>query len=208
MVNVTHKRCAHPDCKKIPSFSYEGQVNGLYCAEHRLENMVRVKSKKCAYPKCRKEPSFNYEEQVSGLYCANHCLENMVNVRHKRCTYLECKKQPNFNYDGDYWLTYYFPEQYCWNKNAEGGKLEKLCKVNLVKHGNTAIVEAPTDLKKYLDKLVNVSGSFVPVLPPIGPGKEYRQFCITKPKRVCSDSKGPGVWYFSPLKLQSIKLAH
>jgi hypothetical protein len=112
------------------------------------------------------------------------------------------------NYDGDYWLTYYLPEQYCWNKNAEGGKLEKVCKVNLVKHGNTAIVEAPTDLKKYLDKLVNVSGSFVPVLPPIGPGKEYRQFCITKPKRVCSDSKGPGVWYFSPLKLQSIKLAH
>ncbi len=110
------------------------------------------------------------------------------------------------NYDGDFWLTYYQKEQYCWNKNDKNGNLEKVCKINLVKKGNTAIVEAPSDLKKYLDKPVRVSGDFVPVIPPIIPGKNHRQFCITKPKMVCSDSKGPGTWYFSPIKLDNIKL--
>lgn len=110
------------------------------------------------------------------------------------------------NYDGDFWLTYYKKDQYCWDKNDQDGKLTKVCKVNLVKSGNTVIVESSTDLKKYLDKSVRVSGSFVPVIPPIRPGKDYREFCITKPKRQCSDSKGPGTWYYSPLKIQTIKL--
>jgi hypothetical protein len=112
------------------------------------------------------------------------------------------------NYDGDYWLTYYIPEEYCWNKNDKNGNLTKVCKTNLLKHGNTAIVDAPSDLKKYLDKPVLVKGSFVPVIPPIQSGKNYRQFCITKPKKVCSDSKGPGIWYFSPLKIKSVKLIY
>ncbi len=112
------------------------------------------------------------------------------------------------NYDGDYWLTYYINKPICWQKNNPGGQLEKVCKDNLAKKGNTAIIEAPTDLKPYLDKPVKVQGSFVPVLPPIYPDNPYREFCVSKPKRSCRKSKGPGTWYFSPLKLKSVQFVN
>lgn len=109
------------------------------------------------------------------------------------------------NYDGDYWLTYYVQEQYCINQNTKKGTLEKVCKINLVKKGNTAIVESPVELKKYLDKPVQIQGSFVKIMPPVPPENIYRQFCITKPTKSCVSSKGPGTWYFSPLKITSIQ---
>lgn len=109
------------------------------------------------------------------------------------------------NYDGDYWLTYYVKKQTCWNGPDEVTKnIIKKCRMDLEKKGNTAIIEAPEDLQKYLDKPVRVDGEFVPVLGMIeGAQKEYRQFCTIKPKK-CTAGKGNGIWYYSPLKLRSI----
>lgn len=88
------------------------------------------------------------------------------------------------NYDGDYWLTYY-------TKNTDG---------EWEKNGNTAITQTPVDLKSYLEVPVRVTGSFVPTLGPMS-GSEKR-ICI---RNSCEQSKGPGVWHASPLRLTSIE---
>ena len=38
--NVKNKKsglCVENDCKKIPSFNYETETKGLYCAEHKKQ---------------------------------------------------------------------------------------------------------------------------------------------------------------------------
>ena len=37
--------CIHLDCKKQPTFNYENKKIPLYCAIHKLANMVDVKVK-------------------------------------------------------------------------------------------------------------------------------------------------------------------
>lgn len=102
------------------------------------------------------------------------------------------------NYDGDYWLTYYTVEKDCNQKM-------NICLEKLIKTGNTSITESPVDLTPYLDKPVTIKGSFVKIHGAlIG---NMKTFClITNGKKDCKESKGPGIWYASPLKITSIKI--
>jgi hypothetical protein len=87
------------------------------------------------------------------------------------------------NYDGDYWLTYY-----------EAGQ----------KKGNTSITESPEDLKRFIDKSVRIVGEFVPIRGQIS--GDQKKFCIIDAnKKTCHTSTGPGTWYASPLKINSIE---
>jgi hypothetical protein len=105
------------------------------------------------------------------------------------------------NYDGDYWLTYYVVKTNCSNQQTAEGK-EKKCSEELIKRGNTSITNSPVDLKPYLDNVpVQIEGTFVPIISPIyGTNKK---FCLLKDCRI---SNGPGTWYASPIKIESISI--
>jgi hypothetical protein len=83
-------------CDKIPVFNYENKKNGIYCNEHKLENMVDVISKKCL--KCNKHAIYNFKGEYA-IYCNEHKLENMINVKIKTC--IDCDKVPSFNLIGN-----------------------------------------------------------------------------------------------------------
>ena len=51
--------CNFFNCKKIASYNVEGEINALYCREHKSTNMINVKSKICIYPNCKIQSSFN-----------------------------------------------------------------------------------------------------------------------------------------------------
>lgn len=92
----------------------------------------------------------------------------------------DTKAEYVINYDGDYWVTYY---------------------VDRVKKGNTSITSSPVPLEQFRDKRVVVSGKFKPTIGPINPGD--KKLCI---RDKCEASKGNGIWYASPLEIESIRI--
>ena len=100
MINVKDKTCMHPDCKKLPTFNFEGQTKGMYCSEHKEPNMINVKHEICMHPDCKKLSIFNFEGQYKGIYCSEHKEPNMINVKDKTCSHPDCKKIPTFNFEG------------------------------------------------------------------------------------------------------------
>ena len=84
MINVVNSRCL--DCESLsPSFNYEGQKKGLYCATHKKNGMIDVKNPRCLDCELL-SPSFNYEGQKKGLYCATHKKDgkNKFNIKMKK----------------------------------------------------------------------------------------------------------------------------
>jgi len=59
--------CNFKDCKILPSFNYENEKNGLYCAKHKLENMIDIKNKTCKTNLCFTQVSDKYNGYC--LYC-------------------------------------------------------------------------------------------------------------------------------------------
>ncbi len=72
MVNVTRPYCIEDGCETYPTFNYKGKNKGLYCVEHKKENMVDVIHRKCAEEGCDILPVFNYKGEKKGLYCVEH----------------------------------------------------------------------------------------------------------------------------------------
>ena len=101
MIDIKNKRCIYEDCKKQPQYNTEGETRGLYCAEHRKDNMVNIKSKRCNYEGCKKHPYYNIKGEKRALYCSDHREDNMINVKSKTCIYEGCKKQPSYNIEGE-----------------------------------------------------------------------------------------------------------
>ena len=93
--------CKNPDCTKSASFNYEGEIKGIYCKIHALENMINVKDKRCKEDGCNTIPSYNYEGETKAIYCKIHALENMIDVKHKRCQQIGCNTIPTYNYEGE-----------------------------------------------------------------------------------------------------------
>jgi hypothetical protein len=100
MVDVTHKKCLHEGCTKLPIYNEEGQKKGLYCFEHKKEGMVDVVNKKCLHEGCTKQPKYNEEGQKTGLYCSTHKKEGMVDVVNKTCKSDWCSTYVQEKYDG------------------------------------------------------------------------------------------------------------
>ena len=92
--------CCEDGCNKRPYFNEEGQTTGLYCGDHKKENMINVLDKRCCEDGCNKHPYFNEEGQTTGLYCGVHKKDNMINVVSKRCCEDGCNKHPAFNEEG------------------------------------------------------------------------------------------------------------
>jgi hypothetical protein len=97
MIDVKNKRCQHENCNKLPNFNTPTETTGLFCFEHKKENMINVLSKRCQHQNCNKHPLFNLPKETTGLFCFEHKKENMINVKDKRCQHKNCNKIPNFN---------------------------------------------------------------------------------------------------------------
>jgi hypothetical protein len=52
--------CKFDSCKTRPIYNYENETTALYCAKHKLDNMINIKSKRCIYNGCSLIPSYNY----------------------------------------------------------------------------------------------------------------------------------------------------
>jgi len=87
-------KCIEPNCTKIPNFNISTETKGIYCADHKKENMIDVKHSKCIEPNCTKRPNFNIPTEIKGIYCAKHKKENMIDIKHSRCIEPNCTKQP------------------------------------------------------------------------------------------------------------------
>ena len=84
MINVNSKRCIENNCSKQPNFNYLSEKTGLYCSEHKKENMINVITKRCIEINCNKHPCCNYPSEKNALYCSEHKNEHMIDVNCKR----------------------------------------------------------------------------------------------------------------------------
>lgn len=91
--------CKYPDCNKIAVFNTINNKKGMYCATHKLENMVNVRAHTCIYEGCRKQPIHNFYGEKGSIYCAEHKLNGMVDTRHTKCKFNSCLVRPNYNYE-------------------------------------------------------------------------------------------------------------
>jgi hypothetical protein len=101
MVDVVHKKCNFPKCKKQCNFGYEETGIAQRCGKHR-EDMVDVIHKKCNHPDgCVIQCVFGYELDGIVQRCGEH-REDMVDVRSTICNHESgCKIHPCFGYEED-----------------------------------------------------------------------------------------------------------
>lgn len=85
MLDVRNKRCTAPGCTKLsPCFNVEGQTRGIFCADHKLDNMVDVFHARCQADGCKARAHFG----LPGLAltrCTKHALAGMLRNSRKRC---------------------------------------------------------------------------------------------------------------------------
>jgi hypothetical protein len=84
----------------IPVYNYYGQSKAIYCAQHKLPNMINIISKRCIYEGCMIIPNYNYDGQTKSLYCAQHKLDNMIDIKNKKCKNSWCYTQATYKYEG------------------------------------------------------------------------------------------------------------
>ena len=127
MVNITCKKCLHPDCKKQPNYNYENETKASYCAKHKLTGMVNITCKKCLHPDCKVIPVYNYENKTTASYCAKHKLSGMIDITNKTCLHPDCKVRPNYNYENE------TKASYCYTHKLTGmvNIISKICKNHL-----------------------------------------------------------------------------
>jgi len=90
MIDVLNKTCIYENCITIPNFNLPNEKIAIYCAKHKLKDMINVKSRTCIHPNCKTRPNFNVISEKLGLYCDEHKNHNMVNVKSQRCLTENC----------------------------------------------------------------------------------------------------------------------
>jgi hypothetical protein len=86
-------------CDVRASYNYEGNWNkGLYCASHKLANMVDVVSSRCK--ECNLQPCFNFQGEKLPMYCQTHAKLKMVNVKQPTCNETKCPYQAMYGFAG------------------------------------------------------------------------------------------------------------
>jgi hypothetical protein len=105
MIYVLKARCKFPGCTRIPHFNVPGSTVGLYCGEHRVEEMVNLNHRRChggpLGQVCMTRPKFNYPNQAGrGVCCAAHKEDGMVDVISDRCADPLCQKRAAYGWNG------------------------------------------------------------------------------------------------------------
>jgi hypothetical protein len=127
MVDVKHDLCLYENCEIRASYNYKGSKKGLYCSEHRLDNMFNVVSSRCIHENCDVIPTYNKKGEKKGLYCFEHKLDGMVDVKHDLCLYENCEIRPLYNYEGEKRGLYCFQHK----KESMLDVVSKMCKTHL-----------------------------------------------------------------------------
>ena len=52
MIDIKSKRCIFDNCNIRPSYNYENEKQAIYCAKHKLDNMIDIKNNKCKTELC------------------------------------------------------------------------------------------------------------------------------------------------------------
>ena len=98
---VKSRSCKSEGCNKQPIYNVKGQKKGLYCLQHKTEEMVNVISKMCIHEGCNTIPNYNVEGETKALYCSEHKTEGMVDVKNKSCIHEGCNTIPIYNVEGE-----------------------------------------------------------------------------------------------------------
>ena len=93
------KYCAYFECKKQPTFAFEGD-KPLFCGTHRQKGMIYIHTKRCHDDECTKVASFAFQGQKP-TSCVSHRVDGMINVVLKCCQHTQCIKRPNFAFEGN-----------------------------------------------------------------------------------------------------------
>lgn len=109
MINVCNKKCKFSGCGIIPIFNFKNEKSGIYCYNHKLNDMVDVCNKTCKINNCLARAIYNFPGN-SPEFCYIHKLENMVNIHSKTCK--KCNKFPCFNYEN-------MKAEYCYDHKLE-----------------------------------------------------------------------------------------
>jgi hypothetical protein len=127
--NVCEKvktKCADKMCINYPVYNYKGNVKGLYCYLHKLEEMINVVVRCCNFEgTCTNRARFNFYG-MSPILCGDHCVDGMINVTTKKCKHDFCTKAPLYNYE------YLKSGIYCRDHKHDGMVCvhdRKICKV-------------------------------------------------------------------------------
>lgn len=74
----SYKQCTYIDCNKKAKFGMQSGEK-IYCAIHKLHNMISYKSSRCTHNDCNKIPSFNLPGKPA-KFCSIHKTHDMINV--------------------------------------------------------------------------------------------------------------------------------
>jgi hypothetical protein len=105
MVNIRTKTyCIHTGCKTYPTFNINGEINALYCFQHKLDNMINVKDKICITNLCYTQVKDKYDGYC--LYCyINIFPDKQLSRNYKTKEYSVVdfvkNKYPNLNWISD-----------------------------------------------------------------------------------------------------------
>lgn len=92
-LNTKKKGCQEPNCSILyPTYNFEGEIRGLYCAEHALPNMINIKIDRCI--ECGKSAQYGDPIIKKKTHCSPCKLPSMVDLFKKPCEIC-----------GDYYLT-------------------------------------------------------------------------------------------------------
>ena len=101
-IDVVHKRCLYPGCKKQPIFRKPGD-KPTHCTAHRLGDQINNANKRCFSAGCDKIPTFGKPGEKP-THCTEHQLRNHIKVHrmvsHRRCAYAGCGKISIFGETG------------------------------------------------------------------------------------------------------------
>ena len=89
--------CKFANCNKRPNYNLPSEKKGLFCSEHKTENMIDVKNTRCCHLNCMTIPNYNLPSEKKGLFCSEHKTENMIDIKHTRCCHDNCMTRPNYN---------------------------------------------------------------------------------------------------------------
>ena len=69
MVDVVNKiKCVEENCLKQPIFNFDSETKGIYCTQHKKQDMVDVMHKRrCVEENCLKNPNFNFDSETKGI---------------------------------------------------------------------------------------------------------------------------------------------
>lgn len=82
-MNARSKRCAQVGCTKQPNYGAAGTNKNEFCAEHKIEGMVKnVMDKSCDHHAgCTKIPVFGVASTNKREFCSKHAGQGMVNPK-------------------------------------------------------------------------------------------------------------------------------